>query len=205
MLHPPSRAPIVLDPPPDPSRVDHCVVLRDVSWEQYEALLASRADDAGPRMTYHRGTLEIMSPSAEHEAVSRSFSRLLGAFAEERGIELNAYGAWTQKRGPERGLEPDECFVIGERTRAVPDLAIEVVWTAGIGSKLDVYRGLGLPEVWVWKAGQITVHVLEDGAYALRERSALLPGLDLELLARFVTRTDQISAIREYRATVRGA
>lgn len=190
-------------PPPDPSSIDHCIVLRGVSWDQYEALLASRAECAGPRMTYLRGTLEIMSPSAEHESVSRMFDRLLGAFAEEVGIELNAYGSWTQKRPPDRGLEPDECFVVGARTRPVPDLAIEVVWTAELGSKLEVYRGLGVPEVWVWDAGVIVVHALRDEGYVTRPSSELLPSLDLSLLATFVTRTDQITALREFRAAVR--
>jgi Uma2 family endonuclease len=196
-------APVSIGPPPDASSVDQCIVLRGVSWEHYEALLAIRGDDAGPRMTYFRGTLEIMSPSAEHESVSRMFDRLLCAFAEELGIELNAFGSWTQKHPPDRGLEPDECFVVGARTRSVPDLAVEVVWTAGLGSKLDVYRGLGVPEVWVWDSGVIVVRVLRAGGYSEEPRSELLPALDLELLASFVTRTDQIAAIREFRAALR--
>jgi Uma2 family endonuclease len=194
-----------LSPPSDSISVDHCVVLRDVSWEQYEALLASRGDGAGPRMTYYRGTLEIMSPSAEHELISRMFDRLLAAYAEEVGLELNAYGSWTQRRSPDRGLEPDECFVVGARTRSVPDLAIEVVWTAELGSKLEVYQGLGIPEVWVWESGTIVVHVLGDAGYQPQPSSKLLPTLDLALVARYVTRTDQITALREFRAALRRA
>ncbi len=189
--------------PPATAAVDHCVVLRHVGWREYEALAAARGDSSKPRMTYLDGTLWIMSPSPEHDAISRMFDRLLTAFAEETGVELNAFGSWTLKREPERGVEADESYVVGPRTRDVPDLVIEVVWTVEIADKLDVYCALGVPEAWVWKGGGIEVHVLGERGYERAARSVLLPALDLDLAARLVTRTDQISAVREWRAAVR--
>jgi Uma2 family endonuclease len=47
------------------------VLLHNVSWETYERLLADLADSAAPRLTFDRGTLEIMSPTAEHEKHNR--------------------------------------------------------------------------------------------------------------------------------------
>ncbi|MDQ3038003.1 MAG: Uma2 family endonuclease [Myxococcota bacterium] len=189
---------------PDPGRVDHCVVFRRVPLEQYEALLAARGEDRAPSMVYLRGTLWIMSPSPEHESMSRMIDKLLTAYAEERGLDLRAYGSWTV-RGADRGAEADECYTLGESARSVPDLAIEVVWTSDVGAKLEVWRGLGVPEVWIWKDGRIAVHVLRDDRYEQHEQSALLADLDLALVARLVPRPDQIAAVRELRAALRSS
>ena len=193
------------EPPADPSSVDHRVVLHGVSWEQYEAILAIRGDEGGTRLTYLQGELEIMTPSRQHETLKTLFGRLLEAYAEEAGIELNGAGSWTIRSAPkERGLEPDECYVIGDRETEVPDIALEVVWTSGLVDKMEVYRGLGVREVWVWRKGRIDVNLLRGDRYERAARSELLPGLDLELLATFLGRRDQTTAVREFRAVLRG-
>lgn len=190
--------------PPDASRVDHRVLLRGVSWEHYEALLALRGERAGNRMTYLRGALEIMSPSLEHETIKTTWARLLEAYAEETGIELVGCGSWTVRSQPdERGLEPDECYTIGVRKVTSPDLALEVIWTSGLLDKMEVYRGLGVREVWVWRDGRIEVNVLRAASYERMQRSELLPGLDLDALASLLSRADQTTVVREYRASIR--
>ena len=60
-------------------------------------------------------------------------------------------------------------------------------------------------EVWFWREGRIEVHVHRGGAYVRAERSALLPALDVERLARFLTYDDQTQAAREYLAQLGGA
>ncbi len=192
--------------PPDATHVDHRVLLRGVSWEQYEALLTSRGDRGGNRMTYLRGALEIMSPSFEHEAIKTTWARLLETYAEERGIELVGCGSWTVRSQPdERGLEPDECYTIGVRAVTVPDLALEVIWTSGLLDKMEVYRGLGVREVWIWRDERIEVNVLRATSYERTARSELLPELDLDAIARLLGRADQTTAVREYRASLRRA
>ncbi|MEG4506483.1 Uma2 family endonuclease [Microcoleus sp. F6_B4] len=37
--------------------------------------------------------------------------------------------------------------------KAIPDLAIEVVFTSGGIDKLQLYKRLGIPEVWFWEDG----------------------------------------------------
>src|SRR5439155_5576949 len=76
---------------------DHRVTLHDVTWEQYEALLEMRGDRAGVRMAYLQGELELMSPSRSHEGIKKTLARLLEAYAEERGLDLNGFGSWTLK------------------------------------------------------------------------------------------------------------
>lgn len=183
--------------------VDHRVVLHGVSWPQFEAFLRIRGERACVRITYLEGELELMSPSWNHEGIKKCLARLLEAFAEERLLPLNGFGAWTLKRrARDSAIEPDECYCLGPRRR-VPDLAIEVIWTHPAIEKLEVYRRLGVREVWLWEAGALAVHVLGPKGYAQGERSALLPDIDLALLTRFVNAEDQTAAVRAYRAALR--
>jgi hypothetical protein len=50
-------------------------------------------------------------------------------------------------------------------------------------SKLPLYQGLGIPEVWLWRNADLEVHVLDPDGYRRTASSRLLPGLDLALLA----------------------
>jgi Uma2 family endonuclease len=91
-------------------------------------------------------------------------------------------GAWLLKHAPkEAGLEPDDCYIIGDLDKPVPDLAVEVVWTSGGIGKLEVYRRLGVGEVWFWKDDAITFHVLVGDTYEQRETSACVPQFDRQL------------------------
>ena len=43
------------------------VILKGVSWETYERLLAEHEGESGTRFAYDSGVLEILVPSARHE------------------------------------------------------------------------------------------------------------------------------------------
>jgi Uma2 family endonuclease len=193
--------------PPAATRAeDQRVTLHDVSWSDFELILQIRGDHGGVRMTYLNGVLELTSPSVDHEGIKKTIARLLEAYADERGIPLNGFGSWTLRNASRaRALEPDECYALGVGRPARPDLAIEIVWTSGGIDKLEVYRGLGLAEVWFWREGVIEVWRLVDERYERRERSALLPDLDLVELARHIDAENQTDSIRRYRETLRRA
>src|SRR5262249_51872696 len=90
---------------------DQRMILRNVSWETYERLLADHRDCSAPRFTYDRGTLEIMSPLPEHEESNRTLALLVEVVAEERELDIRNLGSTTFKREDlERGFEPDSCF-----------------------------------------------------------------------------------------------
>lgn len=187
---------------------DQRVRLHGVRWEDYERLLAIRGESAAVRITYLSGEVELMSPSRHHERIKSMIGRLVELYAVERGIDLAAFGSWTIKDASnERGAEPDECYVLGtdDEQPTRPDLAVEVVWTSGGADKLDVYRGLGVREVWFWQDGRITVHVLEGDRYLERARSECLPGLDVAFVARLAAHPNQALAVREFLASLRGA
>jgi Uma2 family endonuclease len=193
------------------------IVLHDVSWETYERLLTDQGDRAGPRLTYDRGELEVLSPSAEHERDNRTLALLIEEVAIELGIEVSDVGSTAFKRQDlERGFEPDSSFYIRHegqvrgQTRielAVdppPDLVIEIEITRSALPKLPIYASLGVPEVWRWDGETLTILHLVSDAYVERSTSAALPALTSEVLTRFMTearsarRTDWVRRIREW-------
>jgi Uma2 family endonuclease len=188
----------------DRPREDKIVVLSNATWADYQRMLEIRGDHSAPRISYLEGRLEIMSPSETHEDIKSLLGRLVEVFCLERGIEFRTLGSWTlEDKASERGVEPDECYVFGERRPAArPDLAIEVVWTSGGLKKLDIYVRLGVREVWYWRKGRISVHVLRGESYGDASESEVLPGIDLAELASFLDRPTTSAAIRDYRAAL---
>jgi Uma2 family endonuclease len=200
--------------PAPPADVDQRVLLSGISWRDY-CVLRDLLDGPGVRMTYLEGTLEIMSPSRLHEDLKKRIARLLELFALERDVPLYGYGSTTFRlEARERGLEPDECYVVGKpQTEGFPELALEVTVTHGGIDKLEVYRGLGVREVWILDAtpggsggrepGPIAVHELGPDGYEPRPQSRVVPGIDLEALARFAREPDQHAALKAYRDHLR--
>ncbi len=182
---------------------EHRFLLHGIDWRTY-CVLRELLDAPGLRMTYLEGALELMSPSRRHEASKKMLARLIEAFAEEREVALYAYGSTTFKAEAKRaGLEPDECYVVGHEMHEVPDLAIEVALTSGGLPKLKAYERLRVPEVWFWGDEGFRLYRLGPDGYEPIASSAFIVGLDLDLLARYVSREDQPAAIREYREALR--
>ena len=203
----PAAAPSPFTPPrPSEGDGDQRVFLHGMTWKDYETLLAVRGDRAGVRLSYLDGTIELMSPSRNHETIKTTLARLLEAYCDARGIELDGCGAWTLRNAPkEQGLEPDECYFVGEtgNDKDVPDLAIEVVWSHGGLDKLEIYRGLGVPEVWVWdRAEGLRVFSLGEAGYELCARSRILPDLAPAWLGTFLDQPTQSAAVRALRAAL---
>jgi Uma2 family endonuclease len=183
-------------------------VLYGVPWWTYVALRDALDDHAGLKMTYLHGTLELMSPSTLHEDAKTIIARLIEVWAMERDVDLRGFGGATfRKEAKERGLEPDECYKLGKLDDdAVPDIAIEVTVTSGLVDKMAVYAGLGVPEVWEWRpsTGTIAVHRLVRDAYERRERSEVLPDLDITQLSTFVCPGEnQTQLAKAYQAVLR--
>lgn len=184
---------------------DNRVFLR-LSWDQWCVFQAMRGDSPSPRIAYAEGVLELMSPSIFHEAFKKRIAALLEAWAGETKTAMSGYGSWTiESPLSERAIEPDECYVIGRRKPGdFPDLAIEIIWTSGGLARLAIYEVIGVPEVWIWQRGALRVYVLVDGHYEERERSALLPTLDLAALVRFTAEEDvQTDVVERWRTFLR--
>ena len=183
---------------------DHIVNLHEVSWDDYERLLTMRGDRSAPRISYLEGEVEIMSPSQTHEGIKSALGRLVETYCLERDIRFDTYGSWTLKaKDLLRGAEPDECWVFGDAPAERPHLVIEVVWTSGRIDKLDIYRKLGVAEVWYWRQGRVQPYCLRGERYVAVTVSEVLPGLDLELLTSFLDCPSTSEAIHGYRQSLR--
>jgi Uma2 family endonuclease len=174
-------------------------VIYNVGWEGYQNLLKI-VGDHGPRLTYSRGSVELMSPLIPHEGYSRRLGRIVETVAEELEIPIRPARSTTLNREDlDRGLEPDESYFvasvgrIGNRMELnlevdpPPDLAIEVEITNSILNKLEVYARLGVPELWRFDGEILTVLLLQpDGSHAVSDRSASFPFLPMDEVARFL-------------------
>ncbi|GMV43899.1 MAG: hypothetical protein AMXMBFR64_56150 [Myxococcales bacterium] len=181
---------------------DQFVTLR-ASWTDYLRILKMRGDHSAPRITYHEGVVEIMSPSDTHEAIKSTIGCLVEAYCLHTGRDFKTVGSWTLKdKAKQAGAEPDECWIFTEGPASRPHLAIEVIWTSGGLDKLEVYRKLGVAEVWVWRKGRISAWILRGDEYVQAPRSEALPGIDLVELASFVDRPMTSQSVREYTAAL---
>jgi Uma2 family endonuclease len=92
-----------------PTEIIH---LSGISWQTYENLLTELSASRRLRLTYNRGTLEIMVPPPEHESYKKIVGRFVETLAEELEVRIQPLGSTTFKRPELSGAEPDECFYI---------------------------------------------------------------------------------------------
>lgn len=204
--------------PTAPPDLEGRVVLQGISWETYERLL-SELDSRPIHLTYDRGSLEIMSPSREHERFKTLLGRLVEQLTLELEIPIASCGSTTWKSELlERGIEPDECYYVAHErlvrhggdidlaTTPPPDLAVEVEISRSAVDRLGIYAALGIPEVWRWNGATLTVEVLEGGSYRQSLESPAFPELPLDVAERFLRDSrgrDETGWTREFRDWVR--
>jgi len=201
------------------SSAEQRVILKGISWETYERLLAEHEDESGIHFTYDSGALEIMVLSARHERPNRVLATLVEVLAEEIGIDLDGLGSITLKR-PDllKGFEPDSCFyiqhvaaVMGKEeidleTDPPPDLLIEVDVTSVSLPKLPIFAAVGIPEVWRYTDGRVIVLRLEGDRYSEAARSLAFPVITGEQLTQFLAERQQVRStewLKRVRAWIR--
>jgi Uma2 family endonuclease len=179
------------------------VFLSGVTWPQYESLLETLGDRPGLRLLYSEGMLEIFMPSSEHEMLKKVIARLLERYAEEVDIIIHGYGSTTfRSEAKAQGLEPDECYCV-DTLKERPDFAIEINLMSGGINKLDIYKGLGVPEVLIWQNNQLTLYDLRDEIYQEVSDSQFFPDLDFGLLAQYVKPYNQPQAVKAFLEAIR--
>ena len=186
--------------------------ISNVSWAQYEALLADLEDTSHYRVSYLEGVLEIVSPSRRHESGKTRIGDLLLIYFVETDTEYFPTGSTTfRKQERQAGTEPDESYCIGS-DKEFPDLAIEVIVTSGGINRLELYRRLGVREVWFWQNNQFSMYHLREEVpvqfaqsfgYEAISHSEILPDLDMNLLAACVRNPNPLAAAKEFRQGVR--
>lgn len=167
------------------SRDTQRVVLRNVSWQTYQALLSDMGDHRSSRLAYDRGTLEITMPSDLHEFIKHLLERTIITLTEELNLKVRGIGSVTLNReDSQRGVEPDSDFYIqnanqirGRKldlvTNPPPDLVVEVDITSPSAQRLEIYKSLQVPEVWRCTQESLEIKRLQNGEYSSCEYSWL--------------------------------
>jgi Uma2 family endonuclease len=181
------------------------LLLRGVSWPEYSRFLRAFAERPGVRLTYDRGTLEIMSPLPEHERPADMLGRFVMILTEELALPAVAGASMTlRRRRHRRGLEPDRCWWIAGapqlqgrvhidlRRDPPPDLAVEVDVTSSSLNRMGIYAALGVPEVWRLDAQGLSFHALHGQAYRPQTHSRSFPQITPADLAGFLAQIGQV-------------
>ncbi len=201
------------------SRPEKCVVLHNVSWHTYEALLAE-AGDSHVRFTYDEGDLEVMTLSFAHEHAGEWIGVLIHMLALELDLPICSGGSTTLKASlQKKGLEPDKCFwIANEKTMRgqsewtaddpPPDLVVEVDISNSSLNRLGIYAALGVPEIWHYDGTTFKALVLASGGkYRRITKSRSFPTLPLTKFVRFVTdlgAADQTQLLKAFRQWLQG-
>jgi Uma2 family endonuclease len=186
----------------------------------YECLLADLQDSSAPRLTYDRGTLEIISPSSEHERYNRTAAQIVEELPVEMDMNFDNLGSTTLRREDiDRGFEPDSCFYIQNAARVrgkkridlstdpPPDLVIEIDITSPSLDKFPIFAPAGVPEVWRFDGHRLAIFELSGGEYLERDASIAFPLVMSADVTSFITESETMNRpewVRKLRAWEHG-
>jgi Uma2 family endonuclease len=172
------------------------LVIQQVSWDDYEQLVEDLAEGPHVRVSYDRGTLQIVSPLPEHEEYARFIDRVVAAISDLLDITLQNYGSATWKsQRLARGVEPESCYYVANAERVIgkrrfdlesdppPDIVVEIDITNESLSKFSIYSALRVPEIWRYDSRTVHFYQLAGDDYREVAGSSFLPRLTPVMLA----------------------
>ena len=179
----------------------------DVSWSEFETLLEELGYRRAERVSYFQRTLEIMAPLPEHEKPKEIIADIVKTLLKVSGRPYETFGSTTFRRIGVAGVEPDASFYIANYQRMMsrrrlepgdppPDLAIETDVTSK--TKLEAYLAIGVPELWVYANGQLTIYVLQTNQYTSVSESPTFP--DIPLIQWVTTTVERAWQVGTYQA-----
>ena len=195
------------------------VLLQDVSWEEFEAILEELGDRRSSRVAYCDGMLEIMTPLPEHEYFKETIGDAIKDMAETLELDYESYGSTTwRQRAKQAGIEADNCFYfqneaivrgrvdINLAQDPPPDLALEIDVTSKSLERFPIYARLGIPELWCYDAGKLTIYHLQNEQYLEAPQSTVFSQLDVQALPQLIAANrsaGRLALRRSVRAWVR--
>jgi Uma2 family endonuclease len=197
-----------------PTSITQRVTLHGISWQTYQRLLVELGDQRSSRLAYVQGVLEITMPSDRHETYKKLLERMIETLTEELNLPAKSFGSTTLNRADlQRGAEPDSCYYIQHvhqiegrqvdlTTDPPPDLVIEVDISSPSSRRIDVYRQLGVPEIWRYLGGSVQIYRLQDGEYAPCDLSPSFPLVSPAVVNQFLQQAetqDDTTFIRAWR------
>ena len=158
--------------------------------------------DIGALLDEASAVVDVLSADDESNPGLQLGAALGGTSPLRNKVVLVGYGSTTfRNEARERGAEPDECYCVGSLMKEgeMPQVALEVILTNPILSKLRVYQGLGVPELWLFRNYKFELYRLKKEGYEPIHRSDFLPDLDFELIEELAVREDQHDALVDLR------
>jgi Uma2 family endonuclease len=194
------------------------LLLKDITWQMFETLLTELGESRTSRLSYSKGTLEIMMPLPEHESGKENIGDFVKILLEELDIEFWPLGSTTFKNeNMGQGVEADACFYIQNEaavrgknridleTDPPPDLAIEIDLTSR--TQLNNYEALGVPELWRYNGRKLEISILQDGKYVKSYVSLQFPNLPItDVIPQYLAQSKTAGrnvAMKAFRAWVR--
>jgi len=188
------------------------LLLEDVSWQQFESILAELGEHRAARLSYSHGFLEMMVPLPEHEKAKEIIGDLVKILLNERSINYDSLGSTTLKnKKMTQGVEPDACFYIQHQAAIIgknrldlsidppPDLAIEIDLTSR--TQLENYQILGVPELWRYGKQGLQINVLQAGKYVESDFSPTFPDIPIiELVNQYVQQSQVVGSSQAIQA-----
>ena len=178
----------------------------------YEQLLEQFGDRSIPRIRFRDNHILLMSPLPEHGKEIDIIADLVKALLRYRGRDWDSFHPITLRHGKEAGLEPDVCFyidnyqaILGKRKLDLnidppPDLAIEIDVTSF--TRIEDYISLAIPEVWIYKQGELNIYQLANNSYLATETSQIFPDFPVkQTIPKYVNRAWEVVpsvALREF-------
>jgi Uma2 family endonuclease len=182
----------------EPDEVGQRFQFADVDWQFYKQV-SKQLDERHVFATYYKGSLEIVTVSLLHDRIVGLISLLVRMIAEETDTPLVGAGMTTLVRADlKEAVEPDSSFYLAHASKMrkkkqirlpadpPPDLAIEVEVTRRLAARRQIFRDIGVPEIWVYRDGQIRVLVRAGNKYDEMDRSPTFPQIAPKQIAAFV-------------------
>jgi Uma2 family endonuclease len=194
------------------------VILSGVTWQTYKQLLTELGDRRTSRLTYTQGTLEIIMPSDRHETHKKLIERMIETLTEELNLPTKSFGSTTLNREDlEKGAEPDSCYYIQNvshihgrtinlTTDPPPDLVVEVDISNPSSQRIEIYKQLGVPEIWRYSGNTVQIYQLQAGDYCSSEFSPTFPIVSTTVINQFLEQAetqDDTTLIRSWRQWIR--
>ena len=193
------------------------VTIVNVSWQEFESMLEELGENRSARLSYSKGTLEVMVPLPEHERPKELISDIVKTLLKATSRGYEPFGSTTFKQEGTAGVEPDACFYIQNYQRMIsrrrlqpddppPDLAIECDVTSK--TTLEAYEAIKVPELWVYDSGKLTIYILKNENYVKSDISPTFPHISLnQIIPAAIERSWQVGsvqALEELEAKIKG-
>jgi Uma2 family endonuclease len=200
IIHP--VVPLVSQPVPAPVG-EKRVVLRNLSWQDYQAIRLAVRESRNAHLTYDRGVLEITMPLEIHEFAAELIGLFVRVLVTELGLKIKSIRSTTLEREDlDRSPEPDNAYyiqnqplvagkIVDLRTDPPPDLVVEVDITHTDIDKLKLYASMGVPEFWRYNGEVWRIYQLQGEHYQEVETSPTFPVVPKEWLYEFLVQAQQ--------------